>query len=40
MDLSDPFDIIVYHLLIGGMTGLNYWDKVPMVSTLLCIVTH
>ena len=40
MDLSDPFDAIVYYLLIGGMTSLDNRDKVPMVSTLLCIVTH
>ena len=24
----------------GRMTGLGHWDKVPMVSALVCIVAH
>ena len=27
-------------LLIGGMAGLSYWDRFPMVSALVCMVTH
>ena len=28
------------HLLIGGMVGLGYRDEIPMVSALVCMVTH
>ena len=27
-------------LLIGGIAGLSYWDRFPMVSALVCMVTH
>ena len=40
MDLGNPFDAIVHHLLIRGMVGVSYWDEVPMVSTLVCMITH
>ena len=40
MGLGNPLKAVVYHLLIGGMVGLNYQDEFPMVSTLVCIVTY
>ena len=40
MDLGNPFDAIVHHLLIRGMVGVSYWDEVPMVSTLVCMITY
>ena len=30
----------MHHPLIGRMVGLGYWDGVPMMSTLMCMVTH
>ena len=39
MDLGNPFEVVVHHLLIGGMTDLGHQDKVIMVSALVCIVT-
>ena len=27
-----------YHLLIGGMTSLNYQDEFPMVSALMYVM--
>ena len=40
MGLGNPLDVVVHHLLIGGMAGLGYLDKFPMVSALVCMVTH
>ena len=40
MSLSNPLESVVHHLLIGGMTGLGYWDEFPMVSALVCMVAH
>ena len=40
MGLGNLLKVVVYHLLIGGMVGLSYQDEFPMVSTLVCIVTH
>ena len=39
MDLGNLLEVVVHHLLIGGMTGLSYQDAFPMVSALVCI-TH
>ena len=39
MDLGNPFEIIVHHLLIRGMGGLGHRDGVPMVIAL-GVVTH
>ena len=39
MDLGNPLEIIVHHLLIEGMASLGYRDGFPIVSTLVCIVT-
>ena len=30
----------MHHLLIVGMTSLGYSDEFPMVSALMCMVTH
>ena len=30
----------MHHLLIGGMVSLGYQDRFPMVSVLVCMVTH
>ena len=40
MDLGNPFEVVVQHLLNGGMTGLGHQDRIPMVSTPECMVTH
>ena len=40
MGLGNPLEPIVHHLLIGGMTGLGYWDEFLMVSALVCMVAH
>ena len=40
MGLSNSLEVVVHHLLIGGMSGLSYWDGFPMVSALVCMVTH
>ena len=39
INLGNPFEIIVYWLLIGMMTNLGHRGGVPMVSALLCMVT-
>ena len=38
MDLG--IKTIVYDLLIGRMTYLDHWDEFPMMSALMCMVTH
>ena len=40
MGLGNPLEVVVHHLLIGGMTGLGYWDGFPIVNALVCMVTH
>ena len=40
MGLGNPLEVVVYHLLIGGLVGLGYQDEFPMMSALVCIVTH
>ena len=35
MDLDNPVDAIVHHLLIGGMICLGRQDGFPMVSVLI-----
>ena len=30
----------MHHLLIEEMVGLGHRDEVPMVSVLMCMVTH
>ena len=40
MGLGNTLEVVVHHLLIGEMIGLGYWDGFPMVSALMCMVTH
>ena len=40
MDLGNLVKTIVHYLLIRGMTYLDCYDKFPMVSSLMCMVTH
>ena len=40
MYLGNPSKVLVHYLLIRGMTCLDHWDRVPIVSTLVCKVTH
>ena len=40
MGLSNLLEVVVHHLLIGGMVGFGYRDGFPMVSALVCMVTH
>ena len=40
MDLDNPLKVVVHHLLIERMTGLGSQNGFPMVSTLVCMVTH
>ena len=40
MGLGNLLEVVVYHLLIGGMAGLGYWDEFLMVSALVCMVAH
>ena len=40
MGLGNPLEVVVYHLLSEGMTGLSYWNGFPIVSALMCMVTH
>ena len=40
MGLGNPLEVVVHHLLIGGMVSLGYRDGFPMVSALVCMVTH
>ena len=30
MGLGNPLEVVVHHLLIGGMVGLGYRDEFPM----------
>ena len=40
MGLGNTLKVVVHHLLIGGITSLGYRDGFPMVSALVCMVTH
>lgn len=40
MYLSNPFEVVVHHILIGRMTSLGYWDGILLVSALVCLVAH
>ena len=40
MNLDNPFEVVVYYLLIGGMTYLDYRDRFHMVGTLVYMVIH
>ena len=38
MDLSDPIETLMHHLLIGVMACLGHWDGFPMVSALIYVM--
>ena len=38
MDLSNTFESVVHYRLIERMTDFSYWDRVSIVSALLCMV--
>ena len=38
MDLGNLVEIIVYYLLIGGITCLDHQDEFPMVSALVYVM--
>ena len=38
MNLGNPIEIVVHHLLIGGMAYLGYWDKFHMMSALVYVM--
>ena len=38
MGVGNPLEVVMHHLLIGGMVGLSYRDKLPMMSALVCMV--
>ena len=40
MGLSNPLKAVVHYLLIEMMTGLSYRGGFPVVSALVCMVTH
>ena len=40
MDLNNPFEIIVYYILIEGMIGIDHWNRIPMENTSVCMITH
>ena len=40
MDLSNLIETIVYYFPIGEMTSLSHRDDFPMMSAIMCIVTH
>ena len=40
MKLGHPFEAIVHYLLIIGIVGLGCQDGVPIMSVLICMVTH
>ena len=40
MDLGNSFEVVVRCLLIGGMISLDHRDEFPMMSALVCMVTH
>ena len=38
MDLGNPIETIVHHLLIEGMSYLGHWDGFPMVNALVYVM--
>ena len=38
MDLGNPIEIVVHHLLIGGIAYLGNRDGFPMVSALVYVM--
>lgn len=40
MNLSNPYEVVVYYILIEGMIGLVHQDNFPMVNILVCMIIH
>ena len=40
MGLGNLLEVVVHHLLIGGIVSLRYWDGFPMVSALVRMIAH
>ena len=40
MDLGNPIEIVVRYLLIERMICLSHQGEFPMMSALVCTVTH
>ena len=40
MDLGNPLEIVVCYLLIEGLTYLDHQHRFPMMSAIMCMVTH
>ena len=40
MNLDNPYEVIIHYLLIGEMTFFSHQNGFPMVSTLICMITH
>ena len=38
MDLGNSVNIVMYYLLIGGMTYLGCWNGFSMVSALMYVI--
>ena len=40
MDLGNPLETVMHYLLIRRITSLSHQDGFPLVSALVCMVTH
>ena len=40
MNLDNSLEVVMHYLLIRGITGLDHQNEFPMVSALVCMVTH
>ena len=40
MNLGNPLEVVMHHLLIRGMIDFGYRDGFPMGSALVCMITH
>ena len=38
MDLCNPLETVVHHLLMEGITCLDCWDEFPMVIALVYVM--
>ena len=40
MELNNPYEALVHHLLIGRMVGLGYKNRFLMVSVIVCMIIY
>ena len=40
MGLGNLYEVLVQYLLIKRMTFHSHWDRFPMMSALVCMLTH